>query len=316
MPRVRIALIGLLIFLSICGIPAQSGEYQVKPGDTLYSIARRFGTSQRAIQQANEISDPRNLSIGQRLTIPGTYTVESGDTYWSISRRFETSVDELLALNDRREGRVLKEGETLLVPEVNETSPAQGLAENGGRETDATETDATETEATDTEATETEATEINDAGAATAEEPRDDGAVGVRKNPEVAETAPDQSRTVFWPHPGERRNVEGKFPGVAISARRGDSVYSVSQGRVIYAGPHTAFGRVVFVQTSDGYLYVYAGNSELSVNVGDQVRVGTRIGRVGSGASTGVGSVEDGAQLYFSVWKNNQYVDPTVAPRG
>lgn len=310
MPRAVFALVGLLMLFPTLRIPAQSGEYLVKPGDTLYSIARRFEASESAIQRANGIDDPRNLSIGQRLTIPGTYTVESGDTYWSISRRFETSVDDLLALNDRSEGRVLKEGETLLVPDAPETAPAQDEAENGVREAAASDTDPTETGEAAAE------TAQSDSGSDTPDEARDEGAVGVRKNPEVAETTPEQSRTVFWPHPGERRSVDGKFPGVAISARNGDSVYSVSQGRVIYAGPHTAFGRVVFVQTADGYLYVYAGNSELSVNVGDRVRVGTRIGRVGAGAGAGVGSVEEGARLYFSVWKNNQYVDPTVAPRG
>jgi murein DD-endopeptidase MepM/ murein hydrolase activator NlpD len=149
--------------------------------------------------------------------------------------------------------------------------------------------------------------------------------VSVGKQAEVAATDPSGRRTVLWPHPGDRRPVDGKFPGIAISARAGDAVYSVSTGRVIYAGPHTAFGRVVFVRTDDGYLYVYAGNSELSVQVGDRVRVGTRIGSVGPGggaagaggdAARPGGTAVEAGQLYFSVWKNDEYVDPTDAPRG
>ena len=45
--------------------------YVVLPGDTLYSIAQRFGTTVQAIQEANGIDDPALLSAGQVLLIPG-----------------------------------------------------------------------------------------------------------------------------------------------------------------------------------------------------------------------------------------------------
>ncbi len=54
-------------------IPAQSaGEqiYIVQSGDTLFSIARRFGVTVAAIQQRNNISDPNNIKVGQQLIIP------------------------------------------------------------------------------------------------------------------------------------------------------------------------------------------------------------------------------------------------------
>jgi hypothetical protein len=44
--------------------------YRVKAGDTLIGIARRFGTTVKAIQAANAISDPRLIRIGQILKIP------------------------------------------------------------------------------------------------------------------------------------------------------------------------------------------------------------------------------------------------------
>jgi LysM repeat protein len=48
-----------------------SGEvYVVKRGDTLFSIAQHFGVTMKAIQDANNISDPNRLSLGQQLVIP------------------------------------------------------------------------------------------------------------------------------------------------------------------------------------------------------------------------------------------------------
>lgn len=47
-----------------------SGDYTVKPSDTLSSIARNFGTSLAAIQLANDISNPNLIYPGQKLIIP------------------------------------------------------------------------------------------------------------------------------------------------------------------------------------------------------------------------------------------------------
>jgi LysM repeat protein len=50
--------------------PKQGTTYTVQPGDTLDSIARRFNSSIRDIQNANKITDPRSLQAGQTLFIP------------------------------------------------------------------------------------------------------------------------------------------------------------------------------------------------------------------------------------------------------
>ncbi|MDQ0899045.1 MULTISPECIES: LysM domain-containing protein [unclassified Paenibacillus] len=44
--------------------------YVVQPGDTLWSIAARFGTTVQAIMQANQLTDPNFVYAGLRLFIP------------------------------------------------------------------------------------------------------------------------------------------------------------------------------------------------------------------------------------------------------
>jgi LysM repeat protein len=45
--------------------------HKVKKGETVASIAKKYGTSVEAISQANGISDPTSIEIGQELLIPG-----------------------------------------------------------------------------------------------------------------------------------------------------------------------------------------------------------------------------------------------------
>lgn len=44
--------------------------YVIKPGDTYYSIARRFGTVVPALEAANPGVDPNRLTIGQSICVP------------------------------------------------------------------------------------------------------------------------------------------------------------------------------------------------------------------------------------------------------
>lgn len=54
-------------------------RYMVKPGDTYYNIARRFGTTVQAILTANPQQDPRRLSVGQYLIVPLGFPVVPTD---------------------------------------------------------------------------------------------------------------------------------------------------------------------------------------------------------------------------------------------
>lgn len=87
----------------------------VRAGDTLWAIAREYGTTVEAIARENRIVDPNRIFAGERLriTLPARgsgeeiYTVRRGDTPISIAGKFGVT---LSALEDRNR---LERGETI-----------------------------------------------------------------------------------------------------------------------------------------------------------------------------------------------------------
>lgn len=64
--------VGRVLFIPAAASPAPSPvtTYIVRPGDTLYNIARRFGLPLEVLASANGIPDPQRIFVGQRLVIP------------------------------------------------------------------------------------------------------------------------------------------------------------------------------------------------------------------------------------------------------
>lgn len=87
--------------------------YTVKNGDSLYKIAREYGTTAERIIADNGLTDPSALAVGQTLVIQQplvSYRVRSGDTVYSVSRQFGISLGQLY-----RNNPVLMGGDTLTV---------------------------------------------------------------------------------------------------------------------------------------------------------------------------------------------------------
>lgn len=82
--------------------------YTVKSGDSLYSIARNYGTTINVLKDVNNLTSD-TLSNGQVLKIPGksdeniknyiNYTVKPGDSLYKIAGLYETSVNEIKNIN-------------------------------------------------------------------------------------------------------------------------------------------------------------------------------------------------------------------------
>ena len=52
-------------------MPAGGGTHTVRRGDNLFRIALRYGTTVQALASTNGLADPRRLSVGQVLVVPG-----------------------------------------------------------------------------------------------------------------------------------------------------------------------------------------------------------------------------------------------------
>lgn len=99
-------------------------SYQVRPGDTLSSIARRYGTSVSALKAANNIQNARGLQVGQSLKIPGrtaqggyvSHRVRSGQTLSSIARHYGTSVRSIQNANGLNNTHNIQVGQVLRIP--------------------------------------------------------------------------------------------------------------------------------------------------------------------------------------------------------
>ncbi len=118
--------------------PAEPGvtTYTIQAGDTLYSLAARFGTTAEEIAALNGISLSAMLYVGQTLQLPGSATeppnvhiVQPGENLYRIALRYGTTWQELAQLNNIYDPTQLRVGQQLLLPggvEGEQPTPSSG----------------------------------------------------------------------------------------------------------------------------------------------------------------------------------------------
>ena len=98
--------------------------YVVQRGDTLYGIARRYGTTVAELSYANQLQAPEILSVGQALVIPVDrviHTVRRGQSVYSIAQSYGVTAAAVLAANPSiGNGSRIYPGQTLVIPFPNE----------------------------------------------------------------------------------------------------------------------------------------------------------------------------------------------------
>ncbi|MGN0974210.1 MAG: LysM peptidoglycan-binding domain-containing protein [Bacilli bacterium] len=99
--------------------------YTVERGDSLYSIAQKYGSTVEEIRSLNNLKSDL-LTIGQQLKIPNNiptetyiiYTVEPGDSLYSIAKKYNITVDDIKQANNLTNNLLLI-GQTLSIPTTN-----------------------------------------------------------------------------------------------------------------------------------------------------------------------------------------------------
>lgn len=107
--------------------PVAGQVYVVGYGDTLFSIAQAYGISVEVLAEANGLTYPYTIYVGQELVIPleGTprptptgqiYIVQYGDTLYSIALAFGLSVEALAEANSLTYPYTIYVGQRLVIP--------------------------------------------------------------------------------------------------------------------------------------------------------------------------------------------------------
>jgi len=108
-------------------VPPNTKAYQIRKGDTLYSLAQHFNTTVAAIISANPKIDSDNLQVGDKIFIPlqrdypsypegNYYTIKAGDSFYTIADRFNIAVADLQEANPYVDADNLKVGELICIP--------------------------------------------------------------------------------------------------------------------------------------------------------------------------------------------------------
>ncbi|MFH1244079.1 MAG: peptidoglycan DD-metalloendopeptidase family protein [bacterium] len=227
----------------------QVSEYNVKEGDTLSSIAAKFGVSIDSVKWANPSINWQKVKPGVLVSVPPVtgvvYKVKPGDTVNSIAKKLQTEpqgiVDFPLNTFSNDETFALVAGQTLIVPDgimPDETMSAPRLA----------------------------SVLTPDAGAVSA--------TGSFAWPTFGKI----TQPFRWYHKGSD-----------IANDTGTSVVAADSGRVVTAGwTNVGYGNHIIIDHENGYQTLYGHLSQISVVVGQKVARGSQIGLMGStGRSTG-----------------------------
>jgi murein DD-endopeptidase MepM/ murein hydrolase activator NlpD len=239
-------------------------EYTVVEGDTISSLAKKFGISEDTILWQNKLSRNSILKPGQKLEIlPITgiaHKVEKGDTIYSIAKKYNAEAQAIVDypfntfVND--ETYSLAVGQIIFVP-------------------DGTPPDTTST-------------------------------------PHFAQITPNAGQVsatgIFvWPTSGRiSQGFTWYHKGIDIANSEGPDVLAADAGTVVVAGwpDNVGYGNRVIIDHGNGYKTLYAHLAQIYVSVGQTVRRGDRIGRMGStGRSTGT-------HLHFEIIKDGSHQNP------
>jgi len=259
----------------------------VGKGETIYSISRFYRVTATDLMKANKITDPSKLQTGKKLIIPSSAFSEIPDTTGtSVPVPNSNSAQQVSSATSVTDYSVVK-GDTLYSIARTNGVTLQALLDinkfSSSHVIKAGDVIKVPTQTVNTVQTASSSSKTTDAGSAI--------------------------YSLQWPvSPKDIAYMTGQM-GVVVGGEYNESVKSLTQGKVISAGPWRKFGRVAIVETSGGYFYMYGGCESLSVKVGDKISPGTEVGKLG------INAVSEKAQLFFMVFRSDNPIDPALAPR-
>jgi len=268
---------------------SSAGEYTVRPGDTLYSIAKHYGIDYHLLAKRNHLNYPYTIYNGQKLqlreSLPSSqvawvYKVRPGDTLYSIARRLGLDYHLLARRNRLSYPYTIYVGQEL---HLAGTAPMPGNLPG-----------------------------VRDV--ATASPPqvtssRSSANRSAVKAPPVSTTS-GKVPGFTWPLRGTITSGFGSrggrmHDGIDIGAKEGTPITAAADGEVVYSDHRlSGYGNLIILRHSGNVFTAYAHNQRNLVRKGERVKRGDTIARVGQ---TGRAS---GPHLHFEVRRGSTPVDP------
>ncbi len=289
------------------GAPVTVGQ-----GETIETIARRYGVPASAILETNGFANGATIRPGQRLVIPryvsasgpaqapvektaaneGVHIVAPGETLMGISRKYGVTLSALARANNIKPYTEIAIGDRLVVP--------------GGRHVAALRAPVPRIEAPRTVKPSESVGSVppENARIATPEPVASD-------NPARSAEAAGGLPSFRWPAKGRviagfGQKINGvSNDGINVAVPEGTPIKAADDGVVAYAGNELkGYGNLVLVRHANGYVSAYANASELLVKRGDVVKRGQVVAHAGQ-----TGNVSS-PQLHFEIRKGSTPVDP------
>jgi murein DD-endopeptidase MepM/ murein hydrolase activator NlpD len=272
-----------------------TGSYTVKPGDSLYNVARSHKVKADELQRYNGISDVRKVKPGMVLKMPAAaVSAEPATAAVSVTPP-PTTVATQGSTVATQSPTVATQGQSVAVTPPTVSSSVAPRAPS--------------------------AVPAVASGDAPINPPSAPKMINAAKPAQTAMApaqvmsdagAPSQSGKMRWPVHG--KIISGFGPrtdgthndGVNLAVPMGTEIHAAEDGTVAYAGSELkGYGNLVLVRHENGWVTAYAHSEQVLVARGDKVKRGQVIAKAGK-----TGSV-DQPQVHFEVRQGQKPMDPT-----
>ncbi|SFV33035.1 LysM peptidoglycan-binding domain-containing M23 family metallopeptidase [Hyphomicrobium facile] len=307
-----------------------NGTYTVKPGDSLYGIARSNNVKLAELQQVNGISDPRRVKPGTVLKVPGESANEAPSRMAESKPVLPSyapphSVPPLAPASASAAPLPPAQSAAAVVPPITPSEPparygdsttAQPTVINGERRvaslSDNKVTDASPDPSPAAAPVQATQPTLPAAPEQKPSPPEEKVAVAVPSAvAEGAASSANNSGKLRWPTIGKivagfgSRSDGTHNDGINLQVPLGTEVHAAESGVVAYAGSELkGYGNLVLLRHDNGWVTAYAHNDELLVKRGDKIKRGQVIAKAGK-----TGSV-DQPQVHFELRQGSKPVDP------
>ncbi|STO63716.1 outer membrane antigenic lipoprotein B [Haemophilus parahaemolyticus] len=252
--------------------------YTVRKGDTMFLIAYVIGKDVKEIATLNNMSEPYQLTVGQKLK-----TGKSGTETITVEETVTVPAQPKVTYQQGANGTVYSSEGEITGPvkagtvAVN-TASRPAVQASVGRVAPA----VVASTATTPQVTATTVTAQNQAAASS-----------------IKWVSPTAGRIVQG-----FSNSDGGNKGIDIAGQKGQDVKAAATGKVVYAGNALeGYGNLIIIKHNDDFLSAYAHNDRILVDEQDNVKAGQKIATMGS---TGTSS----NKLHFEIRYKGKSIDP------